>query len=135
VLDLVPDRKLKTATTLSKTLMPVQLAFVTPVAMSRWPAFMSATKQCLPQTDIVHDRFHISWHHGEAVDAARNQQHRRLMQARASPLNGGKWVWHKNYPDRRRAEAVTFWILDQLNFKTSRTWTIMKRLSQFRSYS
>ena len=50
------------------------------VAMGMWPAFMSAAKQCLPQADIVHDKFHVSKYLGAAVDTVRKQEHRRLSQ-------------------------------------------------------
>ncbi|MGH8848417.1 MAG: ISL3 family transposase, partial [Polaromonas sp.] len=81
VLDLVPERKLEAAKSLLETLTPSQRASVKAVAMDMWPAFMSAAKECLPQADIVHDKFHISKYLGEAVDAVRKQEHRSLSQA------------------------------------------------------
>ena len=135
VLDLVPERKLDAAVSLLETLTPSQRASVKAVAMDMWPAFMSATKQCMPQADIVHDKFHISKYLGEAVDAVRKQEHRRLSQAGTSPLTGSKWAWLKNYPDGRSAEAVSFRALNQLNLKTSRAWCIKENFTQFWSYS
>jgi transposase len=69
VLDLVPERKLVAAVSLLETLTPAQRASVKAVAMDMWPAYMSATRQCMPQADIVHDKFHVSKYLGEAVDA------------------------------------------------------------------
>ena len=135
VLDLVPERKLDAAVSLLETLTPSQRASVKAVAMDMWPAFMSATKQCMPQADIVHDKFHISKYLGEAVDAVRKQEHRRLSQAGTSPLTGSKWAWLKNYPDGRSAEAVSFRALNRLNLKTSRAWCIKENFTQFWSYS
>ena len=134
VLDLVPERKLDAAVSLLETLTPSQRASVKAVAMDRWPAFMSATKQCMPQADIVHDKFHISKYLGEAVDAVRKQEHRRFSRAGTSPLTGSKWAWLKNYPDGRSAEAVSFRALNQLNLKTSRAWCIKENFTQFWSY-
>ena len=71
VLDLVPERKLEAAVGLLETLTPTQRLSVKAVAMDMWPAYMSATKQCMPQADIVHDKFHVSKYLGEAVDAVR----------------------------------------------------------------
>jgi transposase len=48
-----------------------QRASVKVVAMDMWPAYMSATKQCMPQADIVHDKFYIAKHLGKAVDSVR----------------------------------------------------------------
>ena len=134
VLDLLPERKLAAATALLETLSPAQRASVKAVAMDMWPAYMSATQSCIPQADIVHDRFHVSKYLGEAVDAVRKQEHRSLLQAGSSPLTGSKWAWLKRYPDGRSAEAVAFRDLNQLNLKTSRAWRIKETFIQFWVY-
>jgi len=135
VLELVPERKLEAAVGLLQTLTQAQRASVKAVAMDMWPAYMSAARQCMPQADIVHDKFHISKYLGEAVDAVRKQEHRRLSQAGTSPLAGSKWAWLRKYPDGRSAEAVSFRALNQLNLKTSRAWCIKENFTQFWSYS
>jgi transposase len=134
VLDLVPERKLTAATALLETLTPAQRASVKAVAMDMWPAFMSATRTCMPQADIVHDKFHVSKYLGEAVDAVRKQEHRRLSQAGMSPLTGSKWAWLKRYSDGRSSEAIAFRDLNQLNLKTSRAWRIKETFVQFWEY-
>ena len=134
VLDLVPERKLAAAVSLLETLTPAQRVSVKAVAMDMWPAYMSAVKQCAPQADIVHDKFHVSKYLGEAVDAVRKQEHRKLSKAGTSPLAGSKWAWMKKYPDGRSAEAVSFRALNQLNLKTSRAWRIKENFSHFWSY-
>lgn len=135
VLDLVPERKLAAAVSLLETLTVAQRISVKAVAMDMWPAYMSAARQCMPQADIVHDKFHISKYLGEAVDAVRRQEHRKLSQAGTSPLAGNRWAWLKSYPDGRSAEAISFRALNQLNLKTSRAWCIKENFSQFWSYS
>ena len=135
VLDLVPDRKLEAATGLLETLTQTQRMAVKAVAMDMWPAYMSAARRCMPQADIVHDKFHISKYLGEAVDAVRKQEHRSLCRAGTSPLTGNKWAWLRNYPDGRSAEAISFRALNQLNLKTSRAWRIKQNFTQFWSYS
>jgi transposase len=134
VLDLVPERKLEAAKSLLGTLSPTQRASVKAVAMDMWPAFMSAVQTCIPQADIVHDRFHVSKYLGEAVDMVRKQEHRSLAQAGSSPLTGSKWAWLKSYADGRSAEAVSFRALNQLNLKTSRAWRIKETFTQFWCY-
>ena len=134
VLDLIPERKLEAAKTLLETLTPTQRGSVKAVAMDMWPAFMSAARQCMPQADIVHDKFHVAKYLGAAVDTVRKQEHRLLSQAGGSPLTGSKWAWLKSYPDRRSAEAVSFRALNQLNLKTSRAWAIKENFTQFWRY-
>jgi transposase len=134
VLDIVPGRSLEAAKALLGTLSPAQQKSVKAVAMDMWPAFMSSARTCMPQADIVHDRFHVSKYLGDAVDAVRRQEHRLLLLAGASPLTGSKWAWLKNYPDGRSVEAVSFRALNQLNLKTSRAWRIKETFMQFWSY-
>jgi transposase len=135
VLDVIPERTLEAAVSLLEALTPSQRASVKAVAMDMWPAYMSATRQCMPQADIVHDKFHISKYLGEAVDTVRKQEHRKLSQTGTSPLTGSKWAWLKSYTDGRSAEAISFRALNQLNLKTSRAWCIKENFSQFWSYS
>jgi transposase len=130
VLDLVPERKLEAAVGLRETLTPAQQLSVKAVAMDMWPAYRSASRQCMPQAEIVHDKFHVSKYLGGAVDAVRKQKHRKLSQAGTSPLTGSKWAWLRKYPDGRSAEAISFRALNQLNLKTSRAWCIKENVSQ-----
>jgi transposase len=134
VLDLVPERKLEATKGLLETLSPAQRDGVKAVAMDMWPAFMGAVQACLPQADIVHDRFHVAKYLGEAVDAVRKQEHRRLLLSGYSPLTGSKWAWQKTYADGRCAEAVSFRALNQMNLKTSRAWRIKETFREFWRY-
>ena len=134
VLDVVPERTLTAAKTLLGRLTLQQRKSVKAVAMDMWPAFMSAARACLPQADIVHDRFHVAKYLGEAVDAVRRAEHRLLSKAGESPLTGTKWAWRKTYADGRSAEAISFRVLNQLNLKTSRAWRIKETFNQFWSY-
>jgi len=134
VLEVVPGRSLEAAQTLLSRLTVQQRQSVKAVAMDMWPAFMSAAGACLPQADIVHDRFHVAKYLGQAVDAVRRTEHRLLSTAGASPLAGSKWAWLKTYADGRSAEAVSFRALNQLNLKTSRAWRIKETFSQFWAY-
>lgn len=134
VLDLVPERRLEAAKGLLETLRPAQRTSVKAVAMDMWPAFMGAARACIPQADIVHDRFHVAKYLGDAVDAVRRQEHRSLMRTGDSPLTGSKWAWQKTYADGRSSEAVAFRALNQLNLKTSRAWRIKETFKEFWRY-
>ena len=56
--------------------------------MDMWPAYMNAAKQCVPQADIVHDKFHEPKYLGEAVDAVRKQKQRKPSQTGRRPAIG-----------------------------------------------
>ena len=141
VLDLVPERRLEAAKGLLETLSPAQREGVKAVAMDMWPAFMGAARACLPQADIVHDRFHVAKYTlrevarslGDAVDAVRKQEHRSLLLAGDSPLTGSKWAWQKTYADGRSSEAVAFRALNQADssykgplYQHRNRWTKLK---------
>ena len=135
VLDVIPKRTLVAATELLNTLTPEQREGVKAIAMDMWPGFMSAARNCLPNADIVHDRFHVSKYLNEAVDAVRRQEHGELLKTGFSPLTGSKYAWLKTYADGRSSEAVSFRALKQLNLKTSRAWVHKETFTQFWSYS
>jgi transposase len=134
VLDLVKGRKLESAKELLNTLTPEQRLGVKAAAMDMWPAFMSAARDCLPNADIVHDRFHVAKYLNEAVDKVRRKEHRELTRAGTSPLTGTKYDWLKTYADGRSSEAVSFRALHHLNLRTSRAWTIKETFNQFWTY-
>jgi transposase len=48
--------------------------------MDMWQAFMTSTRQCVPQAKIVHDKFHVAKYLGEAVDRVRRAEHKELNQ-------------------------------------------------------
>jgi transposase len=75
VLDLVPERTIKATVSLLGTLSSSQCASVEAVAMDMWPAYISATSACLPQADIVHDRFHVSKYLGQPGMAYQRNVH------------------------------------------------------------
>ncbi len=89
VLDLVRERKLEAAEGLLQTLTPAQRTSVKAVAVDMWPAYMSAARNCLPQADIVHDKFHVSKYLGEAMEAVRKQ----ASKSTASCLKPGTRPW------------------------------------------
>ncbi len=135
VLDVVPERKLGTLPkSCCKHLAPLNARRSCAAAMDMWPAFMSATRECLPQADIVHDRFHVAKYLGKAVDTVRKQEYSSLSKVGTSPLTKSKYAWLKNYADGRSSEAVAFRALNQLNLKTSRAWRIKETFTQFWSY-
>ena len=134
VLDLVEGRQLAASEALLGTLSESQRTGVEAIAMDMWPAFMTAARNCLPQADVVHDRFHVSKYLNESVDAVRRAEQRQLLGAGDSPLTGSKWAWLKSYPDGRSAEALAFRSLHQMNLKTSRAWRIKESFTGFWSY-
>src|SRR5690606_11304432 len=80
VLDVVAERRQDAAEELLLTLSASQRASALAIAMDMWPAFMNAAARLLPEATIVHDKFHVVKHLGEAVDKVRKQEHASLLQ-------------------------------------------------------
>ncbi len=55
-----------------------QRAGVEALAIDMCEVYINGVSKMLPDADIVHDKFHIAKHLGEAVDKARKAEHRGL---------------------------------------------------------
>ena len=70
------------------------------------PGLQSHAQTCPGATGkIVHDRFHIMLHVGEAVDRFRKKEHRELLAQEDHRLEGTKYRWlyrEENVPDKHR---------------------------------
>ena len=75
MLEAVEGRDTLAAVSLLETLPEPARQSVEAVAMDLSAAYAAASRQVLPQADVVHDRFHISKLLGEAVDKVRRGEH------------------------------------------------------------
>lgn len=75
------DRKTTSLDEFYQSLSSKQLEGIQAVAMDMWDAYISSTKQHVPDaaSKIVFDRFHVMQHMLGAVDAVRKAEHRRLL--------------------------------------------------------
>ena len=80
------------------------------------------------------DRFHVMKHMGEAVDAVRKAEHRRLRAEGDEALKGTKYLWlyaKENLPESARDR---FAALRALHLKTGRAWAIKESLRELWGY-
>lgn len=104
------------------------------VAMDMWDPYIAATRDCLPQADIVFDRFHMVRLVTEAVDKVRRQEQKLLTEQGDETLKKTRFLWlanEENIPDWRREEFAE---LRQINLKTSRAWALKESLRPFWDY-
>ena len=126
VLEVVPERTKRASKRLIKrTLTPRQRQAVKAMAMDMWPGFMSTAAELLPQAQVVHDRFHVSKHLGEAVDQTRRQEHRELAAQGDESLKGTKYLWLRGFEQPDEASRKQFKKLVQAETKVS--WALMAR--------
>lgn len=131
VLDVVAGRKQVCAEQLLLSLSAEQRAWAFAVAMDMWPAFMNAAAEHLPQATIVHDKFHVVKHLGDAVDKVRKQEHAALLQSGDDRLTGAKYLFLKN-PDRMKGpQRERFEQLRTSGLKSARAWAIKDMFSEF----
>lgn len=129
------SKKGEAAETLWNTLTDEQKQDVKAVATDMWPAFMTSAAEHVPDADIVHDRFHISKHLGEAVDKVRRSEHKSLKADGDDRLTGSRYLRltnEENLPDK---QADSFESLKEAQLKTSRAWAIRELFRDFVEYS
>lgn len=83
---------------------------------------------------IVHDRFHIMKHVGEAVDRVLKQEHRELMEQEEHRLKGTKshWLYRgENLPDEHRPALKA---LKAANLNVTRAWAMKESLNDVWKY-
>ncbi|MEX0724943.1 MAG: ISL3 family transposase [Planctomycetaceae bacterium] len=131
VLDVAPGRTQEAADSLWKTLSEDQKAQVQAVAMDMWAAFINSAEQHVPHADIVHDRFHIAKHLGEAVDQVRRAEHKALKQAGDERLTGSRYLWLTNEEHLSEKKAAVFEDLKDSKLKTSRAWAMRALFRDF----
>lgn len=134
VIEVVEGRTTEAAVSLLESIPPEQRPEIKAVAIDMWDAFLKATRQVLPEADIVHDKYHISSHLNRAVDRVRKDEHKRLLAEGDSTLSGSKYQWLRTYEDGRSSEAVSFRALHALDLKTSRAWHYKEDFRHFWSY-
>lgn len=126
VLHVADDRTQQSLRAFYDQLDGAQKAGIRSVAMDMWPAYISATKQAVPDADrkIAFDKFHVAKYLGDGVDRVRRQEHRRLLQAGDDTLKGSKYRWLMNPQNMTRAQWQHFTTLRLSTLKTARAWAL-----------
>jgi len=120
VIDIIEGRKVEDAEELlSWTLSPQQLESVELVTMDMWKPFMIAVEEIIPQSAIVHDKFHISKYLNKAVDDVRKQEIDKH-----DILKKTKYIFLKNKESWTDLQIIKFEEINQINLSTSQAWHI-----------
>lgn len=132
VLDVVEGRSAESAEeVLGKALTPAQREMVCGVAMDLSAPFKKAAEKMLPNADIVLDRFHVSQLLGDAVDAVRRQEARRLQREHDRRLAKTRWLWLK--PLEHLAPECEARLRDLLKsgFEVGKAWSVKETFRGF----
>ena len=131
VLEVAPGRTREAADSLWNTLSDPQRRQVRAVAMDMWPAFLGSAAEHVPQAAVVHDKFHISQHLGEAVDRVRRAEHQQLRRAGDERLTGSRYLWLTKEENLSAERKAAFQDLKDSSLKTSKAWAIRELFRDF----
>jgi transposase len=134
VLEVVPDRTEESTKSLLNTLTDEQKQKIEAVAMDMWPAFIGAARAVLPQTDIVHDKYHVAGYLGKAVDLVRRKENRSFIEDGNDALKGTKYLWLTNPRNWDITDKKTFRTMAIDEMKVGRAWSIKESFRHFWSY-
>ena len=135
VLEVTEGRNQAAAELLLATLGEKQLAQVEAVAMDMAGYYAAAARAALPQAAIVHDKFHIAKHLGEAVDQVRRRENKELLQEGDATLKGSRQLWLYNPQNMSAEKRASFAQLKDLNLKVARAWAIKELFTELWNYS
>lgn len=131
VLEVVEGRKEEDARDLLKSLPEEVRGQIEAIAMDMWPAFIGAAGKELPEAEVVFDRFHVSKHMGEAVDAVRRSEHKELVRQGDKRLSGSRYNWLRREETIHEDKKEAFTALKESGLKTARAWAIKELLREF----
>ncbi len=133
VLYLAEDRKQESLDGFWATLTPAQREGIEAIAMDMWEPYVRSTREHVDAaaTKIVFDKFHIAKHLHDAVDHVRRAEHRALKQADDTRLTGTKYLWLMRPTEMTPEQRATFRMLQRMDLKVARAWTLKERFRQF----
>ncbi len=136
VLYVAENRKIASLTEFYDLLSDDQKKGIESVCMDMWPAYISATREAIPDADskIAFDRFHVAQYLGKAVDQVRRQEHRQLIRQGDDRMKGSKYQWLRNRGNMSWHQQRSFSELRQSSLKTARAWAIKDLASRLWDY-
>ena len=104
---------------IEKVISPKHRDKVETISMDMWEAYINVAKETLPNTKIVHDRFHLVKYLNDAIDKVRRREvktHEELKHAR--------FVLLKNKMNLTDKQHIIFEHIQQANYQVSKVWAI-----------
>ncbi|MDI6891207.1 MAG: ISL3 family transposase [Thermodesulfovibrionales bacterium] len=135
VIDVAKDRKEESLSEVLNNIPDEQRAGISAVAMDMWEPYMKAVRALLPETDIVHDKFHISKYLCEAVDKVRKAENKGLMKEGIEDLKGTRYLWLTNPNNWTDGQKGLFKELKNKRLKVGRAWTLKEMFSDLWEYT
>lgn len=132
VIDLTKGRKEKAVLELMKTIKSNNnCESLKAISMDMWKAYMTATKKIFPQTDIVHDKFHIMKYMNEGVDKTRKSEAKKIDKNNDNSLKKTKYLFLKNEENMTENQFLRFEKVKSINLETCKAWEIKENFKGF----
>ena len=93
-------------------------------AVDMWPAFLTALQEVLPDTAIVHDKYHIVSYLNKAVDEVRRSEQKDLQGEEKINLKGSRYVWLRNPENWSNKEKESFNELKKECLRVGKAWSM-----------
>ena len=131
VLDVAPERTQAAAEAFLNTLSVEQRQAVQTVAADMLPAYANAVGNQTPNAELVHDKFHVAKHLGEAIDQVRRAEDKALKAEDDDRLKGTRQLWLFNRANLAPAQRRRFAAIRQNGLKTARARAIKEEFRWF----
>jgi transposase len=123
VLEVVEGREGNAAKHLiTKALDEKQRELVCGVCIDMSAPYIKAIRECLPHADIVHDKFHISQHLGNAVDKTRRIEHAKLQKQGDKSLTNTKYAWLRGMEHLSDEALALLKMIRRAELDVSKAW-------------
>lgn len=110
---------------IEKAVPEAHRAEVKTVTMDMWKPFMNAIKELLPDSEIVHDRFHLVKYLNEALDKVRRREVRKH-----DALKNTKYIFLKNPENHTEKQRIKFESISGANYEVSRAWQVKENFRE-----
>lgn len=104
-------------------------------SIDMWKPFINGIEKYFPHAKIVFDRFHISKHLNEGIDAVRKQENRELLKEGDESLKGSKYIWLTRKENMDELTRDTFERMLKCTLKVARAWSIKELFDEIWSLS
>jgi transposase len=121
ILDVEQDRTTEaTKKLLNKTLSKNLQKQIKTISIDMWKAYLKAAKELLPDSEIVHDRFHLVKYLNNAIDKVR----RKEVKIHSELLKHSRYVLLKNKDNLSEKQKLKFSSIQQANLKVGKAWIV-----------
>lgn len=132
VLEVVEGREGEAASELiTGSLDLKQREMVCGVCIDMSAPYITAIREHFPHADIIHDKFHISQHLGNAVDKTRRIEHAKLQKQGDESLTKTKYLWLKGMEHLSDEALCRIRMLGRCELEVSKAWYLKELFKHF----